>query len=296
MIGRTILFVVTFFFVQLPLSLLFITPLHAEGCDKGARNEYQQVMTEEDSDTRISRLLELKERCENFQILYEIGRSYLSINDADRSITWFNRAAARSGITSQNRALAFAARAKAFETLDDLPMAIESLELAENIHRDSERAAYLNDLQMKLSEKGYTKEQISRSFKIDRSFGAVPKIDLPVHFLINSAQLTAAGKRQAASLGEALLDLYGEGFKAGTTKENSHKIILTGHTDASGPADFNKKLSKERAETVKYYLQDTFDISPARIITKGKGWSEPRYPGTSERERRLNRRVEVQLR
>jgi OOP family OmpA-OmpF porin len=52
-------------------------------------------------------------------------------------------------------------------------------------------------------------------------------------------------------------------------------ITVTGHTDRIGSRAYNMKLSERRAEAVKAYMVDSTKISPATIITKGVGESEP---------------------
>jgi len=48
-------------------------------------------------------------------------------------------------------------------------------------------------------------------------------------------------------------------------------IVIEGHTDASGAFDYNMRLSTRRAEAVKRYLIENFDVEAARLQTVGKG-------------------------
>jgi outer membrane protein OmpA-like peptidoglycan-associated protein/predicted Zn-dependent peptidase len=73
------------------------------------------------------------------------------------------------------------------------------------------------------------------------------------------------------------------------------KLRLTGHTDSSGPADFNLKLSLQRAEKVKNYLVNQYKISPERIITKGLGETQLAFPENTLVNRAKNRRVEAEI-
>ncbi|MBI4691740.1 MAG: OmpA family protein, partial [Nitrospirae bacterium] len=72
------------------------------------------------------------------------------------------------------------------------------------------------------------------------------------------------------------------------------KVKVEGHTDDIGDDDSNMKLSLSRANSVKNYLTDK-GISEDRIITIGKGKSEPIVPNTSSQNRARNRRVELTL-
>ena len=49
------------------------------------------------------------------------------------------------------------------------------------------------------------------------------------------------------------------------------EYVIEGHTDASGTLDYNMRLSKRRAESVKRYLVESFQIEPSRLKTAGRG-------------------------
>ena len=72
------------------------------------------------------------------------------------------------------------------------------------------------------------------------------------------------------------------------------EVRVEGHTDNLGDFDENVKLSLNRANAVKQYLVSK-GISPERIETKGIGPTRPISKGTSETERRRNRRVELMV-
>ena len=67
--------------------------------------------------------------------------------------------------------------------------------------------------------------------------------------------------------------------------------VLEGHTDSIGSEKYNLDLSKRRAESIKKYLVEKFDISAARISTMGFGKSQPVATNKTEEGRQQNRRV-----
>ena len=72
------------------------------------------------------------------------------------------------------------------------------------------------------------------------------------------------------------------------------KVIVEGHTDNTGSAEYNLKLSKKRAQAVANYLIAK-GIPADRIEVVGYGESRPKYPNTTEENRAKNRRVEIKL-
>ena len=72
------------------------------------------------------------------------------------------------------------------------------------------------------------------------------------------------------------------------------RFRIEGHTDSFGGADYNTRLSRARAESVKQWLADRMKIDPAGIDTRGLGSTRPLAPTTgSVEEQQLNRRVEI---
>jgi outer membrane protein OmpA-like peptidoglycan-associated protein len=69
-------------------------------------------------------------------------------------------------------------------------------------------------------------------------------------------------------------------------------VKITGHTDSRGSAEYNQRLSEQRAKAVAWYLTDA-GVDSRRIITEGRGEMEPRASNETEAGRQLNRRVEM---
>lgn len=78
------------------------------------------------------------------------------------------------------------------------------------------------------------------------------------------------------------------------TAHPSLKLQIEGHTDSSGRAEMNQKLSQRRAESVKNFLTDR-GIDPARLTAVGYGSSKPLQSNETPEGRKQNRRVELKL-
>ena len=79
-------------------------------------------------------------------------------------------------------------------------------------------------------------------------------------------------------------------------KDNpSLKVEIGGHTDAVGSEAARQKISEKRAESVKKYLMDKFNISGDRMTIKGYGSQKPIADNKSKEGRAKNRRVEFRV-
>lgn len=70
------------------------------------------------------------------------------------------------------------------------------------------------------------------------------------------------------------------------------KIVVEGHTDSQGAAEFNQKLSQDRAQAVRDYLV-TRGIAADRITAQGFGFTRTVADNNSPEGRANNRRVEI---
>lgn len=72
------------------------------------------------------------------------------------------------------------------------------------------------------------------------------------------------------------------------------RIEISGHTDNTGDAQLNLKLSQKRADAVKDFLISQ-GVLPGNISASGYGDARPLVSNSTERGRYLNRRVEFRL-
>ncbi len=106
-------------------------------------------------------------------------------------------------------------------------------------------------------------------------------VDLSVPFARNSAELTATAREQLDELGAALAGAELKRFDVG----------VYGHTDASGRAAYNQKLSEGRAAAVAKYLVRRFSLDPQRF--RHAGYGEERLLEGIDPESPRHRRVEI---
>ncbi len=76
-------------------------------------------------------------------------------------------------------------------------------------------------------------------------------------------------------------------------------IVIEGHTDSKGTADYNQRLSERRAEAVRLWFQQQPRLAGIPMRTRGWGASKPAVPNTKPDGsddpdgRQKNRRVEI---
>ena len=71
-------------------------------------------------------------------------------------------------------------------------------------------------------------------------------------------------------------------------------VLIVGHTDATGSADYNQGLSQRRATAAANYLIAQ-GVGATRVRTAGRGEMEPIATNDTELGRQTNRRVEIAI-
>lgn len=112
------------------------------------------------------------------------------------------------------------------------------------------------------------------------------KLDIPND--ISFATGSAALKPELRSV----LEAFANGLKSGG---NGTLVRIVGHTDSTGSDAINNPLSRERAESVRNFLEDR-GISGSRIEVIGRGSREPAASNDTAEGRAKNRRVEIFMR
>ncbi len=70
---------------------------------------------------------------------------------------------------------------------------------------------------------------------------------------------------------------------------------IEGHTDSTGPKDYNMKLGEDRATAVRNYLHDQHGIALARMQVISYGDTKPVVDNKTKEDRAQNRRVVIKV-
>lgn len=73
------------------------------------------------------------------------------------------------------------------------------------------------------------------------------------------------------------------------------RLSIAGHTDSRGDPDVNEKLSQDRAEAIRKYIERKGKLAPNRIESFGYGSSKPLKDELTDADAKVNRRVEFKL-
>jgi outer membrane protein OmpA-like peptidoglycan-associated protein len=77
-------------------------------------------------------------------------------------------------------------------------------------------------------------------------------------------------------------------------KYKDTRMLVSGHTDSTGAADYNYNLSNRRATSVSNYLA-TRGVDQSRLIPQGMGPDQPIASNSTDAGKAQNRRVELQI-
>jgi len=113
---------------------------------------------------------------------------------------------------------------------------------------------------------------------------ALDRMEFPSAALFDrdSAKLSAQGKASLDRNIQTARDLF----------SRANVVLIIGHTDDKWDADYNMKLSKERAASVRDYLVSK-GADSTKMITTGVGETMPIASNTTRAGRAANRRVQV---
>ena len=122
--------------------------------------------------------------------------------------------------------------------------------------------------------KGARVERVGEGIKIT--------FDTGILFDVNKSDLRSQAKSNIDELAKTL------------QKYKDTNILVQGHTDNTGSADYNQRLSEERAMSVSRELKAN-GVMGGRIDVEGMGEAQPVADNKTEAGRQANRRVEVAI-
>jgi len=135
----------------------------------------------------------------------------------------------------------------------------------------------------RMDKKAEELDQELESAEVERvGEGIKVTFDSGLLFDFDSAALRANAEQDLAEFAESMQDFP------------ETNILIVGHTDSKGSADYNQQLSERRAGSAADYLTQR-DLDSDRLITTGKGESEPVATNETAEGRQQNRRVEVAI-
>ena len=126
--------------------------------------------------------------------------------------------------------------------------------------------------EMQRDLKGAEVQRIGEGIKIT--------FDSGILFDIDKSDLRPVSKTNLAELAKIL------------NKYPDTNILIEGHTDDTGSDDHNMALSKDRAQSVAFYMA-TLEVKSARFSTAGYGEAQPIVTNDTLEGRQKNRRVDI---
>lgn len=106
--------------------------------------------------------------------------------------------------------------------------------------------------------------------------------DSGILFDLNSSTLSSSSKKSLAEFASQMKDLP------------DTDITIYGHTDNTGTAEVNERISKQRADAVANYLNQC-SIAKTRMTAEGKSFTMPVADNATAEGRAQNRRVEIYI-
>lgn len=114
---------------------------------------------------------------------------------------------------------------------------------------------------------------------------------LPSNIVISDKIQFEVNKADVKPVSYPLLDEVVTVMKANTQID---AVQIEGHTDSTGAADYNTKLSQQRAEAVMKYIVSK-GIAQSRLTAKGFGPDQPIAANDTPEGQEMNRRVEFKI-
>jgi len=191
------------------------------------------------------------------------------------------------------------------ESVGDVDQKVESLgqSLEATQKQTKENAARIEQVDQKAGQAGATAQTAQTSATAARSTAdaasaKVAAVETATKRLIFEVVISdnqgnfELGKADLPDEARAKLDELATRLKAAPA---GNYIEIEGHTDATGSTETNYRLGLARAENVKRYLYETYQIPLHKINVISFGESKPIAPNNTRDGRAQNRRVVIKI-
>lgn len=255
--------------------------LYQQGVDAGQAQKWQEAK---------NFLSQSVAECNTFQNWYRLGQVEQELKKYPDAASAYEDAR-RYAENSEQRALAVARYAEIRSLEGDIHQALTLLHEARRI--DPNAPAWITQLARNLDKKRLkepltvtqvTRALTNRSIKL-LNLDTKPNLNVSINFKTASVDVVEQSQASIEVLAQALVDQSMEG----------KTILIVGHADERGKDKYNESLSKKRAEHIAKELIQRQPSLNNRLATDGKGEKEPLYPGHTDEDYMLNRRIEVQV-
>jgi len=115
--------------------------------------------------------------------------------------------------------------------------------------------------QVRLKRGGLTIKERDELYEAARP---LPQVALEINFAFDSADLLPDAIPHLEALGQVL----------SRSDLKSNNILISGHTDRKGTADYNQNLSERRADAVVDYLAKKFSLDRSNLTAVGYGFDK----------------------
>ena len=228
--------------------------------------------------------------CNTFNNWYLLGQTQLELGETDDALSSFEDAR-RYAQQDNERALAIGRYAQILATKNAVSEPLTLLHEALRLHKNppSWMSSLTRDLDNKRINQPLTVAEVTRALTNPATksldLQSKPNANVNINFKYNSVELMETSKGALDIIAAALTepDLASTSF------------TIAGHADERGTEQYNVELSKKRAAHIIDQLVKRQPTLAKRLTVEGKGAREPLYPGHTEEDYMLNRRIELKV-
>lgn len=258
-------------------SLLFLVMLSSLGCAAAKPDALRRVeddLQTAQGDTFILQnagveLAEAEDSVERAQRLWEDDAGVERVEEA----AW-------TAEKQLDRARVLAGKRASAEARHEAAHADALLRREHQIRRAEQAASQLED---RLAETELKNRYLISELQAQRTeHGIKITLDSDLLFELDQSELKPGAVRRLDRLARFLQDNPGS------------KIVVEGHTDNTGGTQYNRQLSRERADAVRTYLERA-GVSTERMSIRGLGEEYPVASNATAAGRLQNRRVEIRV-